>query len=312
MLEVIQRSAAFLARKGIDSPRLQAELLLAQCLGVQRMQLYLNFERVLSEAELARGRELVQRRGRHEPLQYILGSTSFCGLEIVVNRHVLIPRPETELLAESGWKYLNSIAKAGDNVQGPAQGSAAASPDQSTSVGTVERAVPMAPSALDFGTGSGAIAIALAVNCPAALIQALDTSPQALDTARENAARHRLADRIRFHLSDGFSALIPDVPCDLLVANPPYIPTGELDSLQPEVRDYEPRQALDGGPDGLAYYRRLAAEAWRFLKPGGEIILEFGDGQEQDVGALFTAQKWIVQEIVADYTQRPRILIARR
>lgn len=284
VLEVIQRSSAFLSRRNVDSPRLQAELLLAHVLGLPRLQLYLNFERVLSPPELDGYRELVERRGRREPLQLIMGSTSFCGLEIAVNRHTLIPRPETELLAERGWEFLNQLPTAEDSP----------------------------PNALDFGTGSGCLAIALAVRCPAARLWALEVSPDALPVAVANAARHGVGDRVRFVQGDGFAPLGSAPPFALIISNPPYIPSGELASLQPEVRDFEPRGALDGGADGLDFYRRLARDAGARLASGGKIMLEFGDAQQEAVRRLFAEQNWIVEAILEDYTQRPRILIARK
>lgn len=277
VLEVIQRSTEFLGKKSVDSPRLQAELLLAHVLKLPRMQLYLNFERVLTEPEAGALREMVKRRGLREPLQHILGSTSFCGFEIAVNRHVLIPRPETELLAEQGWLFLSARSE---------------------------------PAVLDFGTGSGCLAIALAAKCPAARIWALDASAEALAVAHANAESNKVAERIRFFQGDGFAALTEPQHFDLMVSNPPYIPTAEMATLQPEVRDYDPRLALDGGADGLAFYRRLAGEAAKLLKPGGKLMAEFGDGQAPALRALFEAAGWGVEAVLPDYSQRPRILIA--
>lgn len=285
VLEVIQRSTDFLARKGIESARLQTELLLSHLLHMPRMKLYLSFERVLTPAELDQFRELIRRRGQREPLQHITGSTSFCGWEIAVSRHVLIPRPETELLAEAGWTFLSQLTPSPDAAR------------------------PIA--ALDFGTGSGCLAIALALNCPGAEICAIDLSPEALTVARANAARHQVENRVRFFESDGFQALPDELSFDLIVANPPYIPTGEIESLQPEVRDYDPRAALDGGADGLDFYRRLAVETPRWLRPGAQMMLEFGDGQAESLRTLFSQQNWIVERISDDYTRRPRILITR-
>jgi release factor glutamine methyltransferase len=281
VLEVIQRSTEFLKNKGVDSPRLQTELLLAHLLNLPRMQLYLNFERKLSEIEMDEFRELIKRRGQREPLQHIVGSTCFCGLELKVNRHVLIPRPETELLAERGWTFLNSL---------------------STQYSTL--------SALDLGTGSGCLAIALAVHCPGGQLIATDISAESLELAKQNAARHNALDRINFQQGDGFAVFESAKPFDLIISNPPYIPTDEILSLQIEVRDHDPRQALDGGPDGLVFYRRIAAEGRPFLRPGGKIMLEIGDGQGETVRQIFESQKWIVEAMVEDYTQRPRILIA--
>jgi len=278
LLQVIQRSTEFLARKGVDSPRLQSELLLAHSLGMARMQLYLDFERALTEAELAACRELVKRRGKREPLQQILGTACFCGSEIAVNRHVLVPRPETELLAELGWQFLCSLSEA--------------------------------PAALDFGTGSGCLALALAVKCPAARVHALDASAESLALAHQNATRLGVAERIQFLRTDGFSGLPGGVRFHLIIGNPPYIPTAEIDRLQPEVRDYEPRQALDGGSDGLDFYRRLSVEARPFLAADGRLMLEFGDGQAETICRIFEQQNWIVERVVQDYTGRSRIVIA--
>jgi release factor glutamine methyltransferase len=282
VLEGIQKSAEFLAKKGVESPRLQAELLLAHVLKLPRMKLYLNFERALTDAETDAFRELIRRRSQREPLQHITGSTSFCGLEIAVNRNVLVPRQETEILAELGWKWLK------------------------------EHRAPNAPNvtALDFGTGSGCMAIALAVKSPEARIVALDVSVEALETAKQNAARNGVAERIEFLQGNGFKALTLE-RFDLIVSNPPYIPTAEIQTLEPEVRDYDPRGALDGGPDGLDFYRRFATEARPFLKPDGKIMLECGDGQADAIRELFEQQNWIVEAVHEDYTQRQRILIAR-
>jgi release factor glutamine methyltransferase len=280
VLEGIQKSTEFLAKKEIDSPRLQAELLLAHVLKLPRMKLYLNFERALTDAETATYRELVKRRSQHEPLQHITGSTSFCGLEIAVNRHVLVPRPETEILAEAGWSYLSTLNSQPSTV-------------------------------LDFGTGSGCIAIALAAKCLNANVTALDVSPEALDVAKQNAAKNNFSDKIQFLQGDGFAALPKEIQFDLIISNPPYIPTAEIATLEPEVRDFDPRGALDGGADGLDFYRRFALEARKFLKPAGKIMLEFGDGQGDSIRKIFEEQKWIVEAIREDYTQRQRILIAR-
>lgn len=291
VLEVIQKSADFLTNKGVDSPRLQAELLLAHVLKLPRMKLYLNFERELSDAELTGLRELVKRRGQREPLQHITGSTSFCGLEMDVNRHVLVPRPETELLAELGWKFLEKRQTSDSKHAGPETG---------------------APIALDFGTGSGCIAIALAAKCPAASLVALDASVEALTMAKQNAGRNNVGGRIEFLHGDGFAALAAGATFDLIISNPPYIPSAEIATLQTEVRDFDPRAALDGGADGLDFYRRLSVESPAFLKPAGRIMLEFGDGQSEAVKEIFEARHWIADAIIDDYSKHPRIIIARR
>src|SRR5690348_11286953 len=170
-----------------------------------RMKLYLNFERALTAAETDALREFIKRRGQREPLQHITGSTSFCGLEIAVNRHALVPRPETELLAEAGWQFLSTL-----NSQ--------------------------LSTCLDFGTGTGCIAIALAAKCPNVKIVALDVSAEALALAKENAVKNKVAERIEFFQGDGFTAL-SQTQFDLIISNPPYIPTAEIETLQPEVKD---------------------------------------------------------------------------
>jgi release factor glutamine methyltransferase len=249
-----------------------------------RLKLYLNFSRLLTEVELDALRGMVQRRAVREPLQHILGSTSFCGLEMTVTREVLVPRPETELLAERAWEFLRQ-REAGR--QAPAQ-------------------------VLDFGTGSGCVAIALAVQVPQAQVHALDISEAALRVARENALRHQVAERITFYTSDGFASLPNGLKFDLLVSNPPYIPSAEINTLEPEVREHDPRVALDGGGDGLDYYRRLAVETPPLLTSEGHLMLEFGDGQEEALREIFPAPGWIIDAVEKDYSKQPRILIAHR
>jgi len=284
VLEVIQKSTEFLARRGVESPRLNAELLAAHVLRMPRLQLYLNFERPLSESEVDALRQLVKRRGDREPCQHLIGSCSFCGYEIQVCRDALIPRPETELLAEKGWTFLG--ARASDR-----------------------------PIAVDLGTGSGCLAIVLAQKCPRAQIYAIDCSPAALAVASANIAAHGLTERVTCSEGDGLAAL-PSVlrgkqRIDLLISNPPYIPTAEIAQLMPEVRDFDPHIALDGGPDGLAFYRRLASEALPELQPDGRLMLELGDGQADAVGKLFHEAGWQGGETVLDWSGRARIFVAQ-
>jgi release factor glutamine methyltransferase len=278
ILDVIQRSADFLAKKGVASPRLQVELLLAHALGMPRMKLYLNFERVLTAAELNTVRGLVQRRGQREPLQYIVGSTSFCGLEMALDRRVLIPRPETELLAERAWKFLQTCGAA--------------------------------PLALDLGTGSGCLAITLARNVPAAEIHATDVSGDALQVARLNAESHGVSGRLRWHEGDIFAAMPAGLRFDLIVSNPPYIPSARIKTLDPEVREHEPYSALDGGADGLDFYRRLAAQAPAFLRPGGRLMVELDDDGGEATREIFLLEHWSIDAIEMDHNQTPRILVA--
>lgn len=282
ILEVIERSADFLGKRGVASPRLQVELLLAHVLKMPRMNLYLNFEKTLSEPELDVLRALVQRRGQREPLQYVIGSTSFCGIDLAVDRRALIPRPETELLAERAWTFLKNF---------------------SDSLGD-------APVALDVGTGSGCLAIALAVKVPTAQIYAVDASIDALSLARENAAKHNLAGRIQFCEGDLFSSIPPGLRCDLIVSNPPYIPGARIDTLEAEVREFEPRSALDGGPDGQDFYRRISAEALNFLQPGGRLMLELDEDGAEATRDILLKDGWTIDALDLDYNRQPRILIA--
>lgn len=265
----------------MDSPRLQAELLLAHLLKLPRLQLYLNHDRVLGEPELTALRALVQRRAKREPLQHLVGSTSFYGLEIAVTAAALIPRPETETLAELAVAALAKLA------------------------------LP-APALLDFGTGTGCLAIALATLSKTSRVHALDISETALALARKNVERHRLAERITLLLGNGFSTLPTDTRFDLIVSNPPYIPTAEIATLQTEVRDFDPHSALDGGADGLDFYRLLARESPAWLNECGGLFAEFGDGQEGALETLFREAGWGAVTVHRDLTGRARVLEAWR
>ncbi|GDY22949.1 release factor glutamine methyltransferase [Verrucomicrobiota bacterium] len=280
--DAIRSGAERLAAAGVESSRLESEWLLAHVLGVPRLRLVLEAGRAVTEGEARAFSDLVASRATRRPLQHLVGSVSFCGFEFAVNPSVLIPRPETELLAERAWLFL------------------LVPPQPWTH----------APVVLDFGTGSGCLAVTLAVKCPAAVVHAVDISPDALAVARGNAARHGVDGRVSFHLGDGFAALPEDVRFDLLVGNPPYIPSGEIAGLQPEVRDHDPRLALDGGADGLDFYRRIAHEAPAWLRPEARVMLEFGDGQGGALRALFSGGRWRCEGIFPDDSGRERILIA--
>lgn len=281
VLEAIRKTTEFFERKGVDSPRLQAELILAHVLRLPRMKLYLNFERVLVPSEEDAYRELSRRRGLREPLQHIVGSVSFCGLEIASSAAALVPRHETELLAQMAWEYLENVSS-------------------------------LTPLALDIGTGTGCLPTAIASHCPRARLTAIDVSSDALALAKANIEQHDLAERIQLILSDGLAGLPSGSRFDLIVSNPPYIPSAEIPTLQPEVRDFDPHLALDGGADGLNFYRQLSSTAAEFLNPNGRLMLEFGDGQAAVLREIFSAENWVVEAIRQDYSQRDRFLIARR
>jgi release factor glutamine methyltransferase len=273
LLEVLRGTERYLADRGVESPRLNAEHLLAHALGLKRMELYLQFDRPLGETERAPLRDLVKRRGIREPLQHILGTAEFHGRSFLCDKRALVPRSETEQLVEIALE----IAK-----------------------------TKPAPAILDIGTGSGVIPLTLALELPAATIHATDLSPDALALAAENAARHQLNDRVTFHQAD----LLPpgDNKFDLIIANLPYIPTGEIAALSPEVR-HDPLTALDGGPDGLDLIRRLIDTAPDRLTPGGALLLEIGAGQADATKALLTARKFRDISLRPDYSNIPRFAV---
>jgi release factor glutamine methyltransferase len=232
----------------VDNARLEAEWMLCAALSLDRVGLYVNFDKPLTDAELAGFRGMVARRAKREPLQYILGSQEFRGLDFRVAPGVLIPRHDTETLVEEA----------------------------------VRRAKPAA-AVLDIGVGSGCIAIALAKELPDADVMGVDASSAALELARDNADRNG----VRVTLFEGsLFEPFPGRRFDLIVSNPPYIPTADLETLQPEVREYEPRSALDGGPNGLLFYRLIVPAATEHLNPGGWLLFEVGIGQAGDVTAI--------------------------
>jgi len=278
VLEVIQKSGEFLERRGVDSPRLQIELLLEHVLKLPRLELYLNFERPITEKETEALRDCVRRRGQREPLQHIIGTTSFCGIEIQSGPQALVPRPETELLAELAWKRLWKLEAE-------------------------------EPSVLEIGVGTGCLSIAIATNAPRSSIIAVDCSIEALDLARINLRASELEGRVELIEGDAFSQLQDGAEFDLIVSNPPYIPSGEIETLAPEVRDHDPRAALDGGPDGLDFYRTLAEHGAIWLRPTGSMMLEFGDGQAPALREIFTDCGWIVDAIERDLSDRERFII---
>jgi len=258
--EALRAAARRLRASGSRSPRLDAELLLATALGAERVALMTEPERVLTPIEERRFEGYLRRREAHEPIAYIRRRRAFRTLELEVTPDVLIPRPETETLVDVA---LEALAAA--------------------------RAVYGEPLALDLGTGSGCIALALAAEDPFVRVTAVDVSAAAVELARHNAARLGLGGRLRILHSDLFAALPPEERFDLIVSNPPYIPAAEYEALEPNVRDYEPRLALHGGADGLDVYRRLVPEALGRLRAGGTLALEVGAGQAAAVRELFAA-----------------------
>lgn len=276
LLEIIKRTTDFLDRHGVENPRLNAELLIGHALGISRMQLYLQFERPLTEPELASLRPLVKRRAGREPLQYIVGHVDFGDLRLKVDRRALIPRPETEQL----------VSLTAETLSRPP--------------GRI----------LDLGTGSGAIALALARRYPEAEILATDRNPDALALAAENAAATGLDKRVRLIVSDWFAAAELDGAFDLIVSNPPYLSAGEVVGAQPEVRDFEPVQALTPGMTGAEALEIILREAYARLTPGGLLACETGVGQHAALLAMARERGYARTESRADLAGRERFLLA--
>lgn len=276
--DAVRCGAARLAACGIASARLDAELLLAGALGVDRARLRIDCARGVSEEARARYEAALRRREAREPLQRIRGTQEFYSRDFDVRADVLIPRPETEILVEAA---LALVARA------------------------------RSPRIVDLGTGSGAIAITLALELPGARVVAIDTSEAAVALARENARRHGVEERVDVRRGD-WTEPCGDDRFDLVVSNPPYVRRHEIAALEPEVRDFEPRAALDGGVDGLDAYRRLAARVAAVLDPAGAVVLEIGQGQGDTVGELFADEGFTLRGARADLAGIERVLVFSR
>ena len=271
--DVVRRTAQYLANAGSPSPRLDADLVIAHALGMTRLALYTDFDRPLSSDELAGARALVARRGRREPMAYILGHRAFRRLELEVSPGVLVPRPETEVLVD----WVLELAPPGGAV-------------------------------LDWGTGSGAIALALADERPDLAVTASDVSDDALVVARANGARLGL--QVEWCVSDGFTAFEGRV-FDVVAANPPYLSADEFAGSPPELA-FEPRDALVGGPRGDEVIARIAAEVGPHLRPGGAVVCEIGATQADAVVALVGAAGLLEPQVRPDLAGLPRVVMARR
>ncbi len=280
--EALAWGRTYLEACHIETARLDAEVLLAHCLGRERTELYCARQDVLTQRERVRFKELVARRGAHEPVAYLTGSREFWSIPFAVRAGVLIPRPETEFVVETALRY--------------------AQPD-------VRR--PPLCQVLDVGTGSGNIAIAVATNLTCAAIVAVDISTGALEVAQTNARACGVADRINYIQSDLLQALNAGrARFDLLLCNPPYVATDEWASLPETVRCYEPREALDGGSDGLQFYRRLSVEGRQYMPAGGVAIVEVGDRQAGEVCRLFErSMRWRCVEVIKDYSGVERVVV---
>lgn len=284
--ELLDLTTKYLTEKAIDSPRLCAEVLLSHQLKKTRIELYLDYDQPLREDEITGFRRLVRRRVKREPLQYITGHQEFCSLDLVVNPAVLIPRPETEILVDEALSLRKSGLLSNDRT----------------------------PMILDVGTGSGAIAIALAKEIEGARIWASDISPEALALAEENAQRHHLRERIQFYEGDLLEPFRGSSwAFDMIVSNPPYIATEEFGSLAPEIRCYEPRTALDGSQGGMHLIERLIGDSGPYLRAGGWLLVEMDPHQtERALNLIDSAHCFGYKERVVDYRKSFRMVKAQK
>ena len=277
LLTILDKTVQFFTAKKLENPRLQAELLLADVLGIKRLELYLQFERQLTAEEVDAYREYVRQRATGKPIQYITGESAFRHVVLSVGEGVLIPRPETEVLVEMALKHLRPLEE---------------------------------PAVLDLCCGSGAIAVSLSDEHQGARVVATDITPEAVARTADNAERNKVEARVEARQGDLFAALAADERFDAIVSNPPYVRHGDIAGLDEDVRDFEPHLALDGGEDGLDFYRAIAAEAGGWLKDGGRLFLEVGAGQAEAVAQLLAASQWQGVEIHPDLADIPRVVEA--
>jgi release factor glutamine methyltransferase len=277
---LLEWTERFLAGKGMEFPRLDAQVLLAHVLGCKRIDLYgVRHAEAASEEVRQRYRELIRKRVEGCPVAYLVGRKEFFSMEFEVGPAVLIPRPDSELAVTECLRLARITGE---------------------------------PRIIDMGTGSGNLAVALARHHKGACVTAVDLSPDALAVAERNAVKHRVADRIRFLSGDLFAPVPQGERFDFVVSNPPYIPRDDIAKLAPGVRDYEPHMALDGGPDGYAVLERLADGARERLKAGGYLIVEIGAPQEAEARRRIAAQAgYELAPTVHDYSGHPRVLLAR-
>jgi release factor glutamine methyltransferase len=275
VLESINLSSEYLKNKGIESPRINAELLLAHILSCKRLNLYLSFEKPLTEEEVQKYRELLRRRSKFEPLQYIIGKVEFYGIDFKVNPSVLIPRQETEILVE-------------------------------TIIGQYDKHDTLR--ILDIGTGSGNIAISLAKNLDNSVITALDISEEALKIANENALLNSVNDRTEFIRFDFLKEEFKRNEFDVVVSNPPYIAIEEFETLRPELKKYEPKVALTDYNSGFLFYEIISNKSNHLLKPGGKLFFEVGKGQSSKVAEIMTKNNFHNINMTKDYLNIERVI----
>ncbi len=276
ILEIINLSTDYLNDKGVESPRINAELMLAHLLNCKRLDLYLKFDQPLKEEELVVYRELLKRRGRREPLQYIVGNVEFYGLEFKVNPSVLIPRQETEILVET-------VIENSDKVE--------------------------QLKILDIGTGSGNIAVSILKHLINSKVWGIDSSNEALKIAEENSKINSVEDRtfyLQKNILNGFE--IEESDFDIIVSNPPYISKNDYNDLLPELKDYEPVSALTDEKDGLTFYKEISAKTNELLKSGGKIFFEVGQGQHNEVKNILEKNNFINIKVIKDYSNIERVV----
>jgi release factor glutamine methyltransferase len=276
VLEVIKLSTEYLQKKGVESPRANAEILLAEILKCKRLELYLAFDKPLAENEIQIYREAIRKRGLRIPLQYIVGNVEFYGLKLIVNQNVLIPRPETELLVE---KIINES-------------------DNSASL-----------KILDIGVGSGNISLTILKNLPNSNVVAIDISESALEVAKQNAELNLLQDRIEFKLFDIIKDNLNSLgKYDLIVSNPPYVSENDFESLEPELKLHEPKIALTDNSNGISFYKHIVEVSDQILNIRGKIYFELGKGQSNQVQNLFEQKGFNNITVIKDYSGIDRII----
>lgn len=277
ILEIVKKGTAYLTKHDIESPRLNIELIICKALNCTRIDIYSKFDKPMLDSEVNLIREMMTKRAKHFPLQYLLEETDFLGLKLFIDQNVLIPRPETEQMAQSVISRLKNL-----NI-----------PD---------------PKVLDIGTGSGCIALAIAKALPEARVFACDISESAIEIAKTN-AKHNGIDNVTFGRIDIINQLPKEKNFDLIVSNPPYISEVDYSQLAPELFS-EPKTALSDEDDGMKFYRRFAEVFPTMLKPSGIAYLEFGMGQHQTISGYFSNPFWQT-EIINDFADIPRFIVAK-
>lgn len=309
---ILKWTEQYFRDKGIESPRLDAEVLLAHVLEKQRIYLYVHFDEPLQPAELAAYREMIKQRVLRVPVAQILGEKEFMGLTFKVTADTLVPRPDTEILVQAAVERLKAMK---DEAKTPEDEALADGEEASSAANRDEAAVDVSQEPLriaDIGTGSGAICLSVLRYLAGTVADTVDISPAARAVAEENAASLGLQDRVTFHTGDLLQPLV-GMTFAAILSNPPYIPETDIATLAPEVRLKEPHTALSGGRDGLDFYRRLAKEAPAMLVPGGFMAFEVGIHQAEPVAALAKANPLIARtEILPDYAGIDRVVVGWR